>query len=255
MRGGKAGEHHVHGIAVLQHLLDDVAIGLHAHHGIFVGEHLLDVGARALQSHVAYVGHGRDASGRDGTTQQPLDGGEQSALTRLHQADGHTLAAGPTHATDPMHIGLRGDRKVVVKNMGQLIDIQTAGSHIGGHQEVGRPRTQPAHDAVALILGEPAVQGLGLIAAAGEHIGEFIHATAGATKDDRRLRILHVQHPLQCGSLGRPRHDVRRLTHLGGLTRRGLVGGDGDALRVAQVFAGECVNARGQRGGEEHRLS
>ena len=83
-----------------------------------------------------------------------------------------------------MDVGLRAHRQVVVHDMREVVDIEPASGNIRRDEQFGGACAEPAHDAIALVLGEATVQGLGLVAAAGEEISEIVHAAACAAEDD-----------------------------------------------------------------------
>ena len=149
-----------------------------------------------------------------------LDGLEHPVLARLGERDRHALAAGPPDPADPVHVRLRRRRHVVVHDVGEVVDVEAAGRHVGRHQQVGRRRPQPAHDLVALLLAQPAVQRLGPVAAAVERVGERVDLLAGPAEHDRRCRLLHVEHPPERGRLVRAGDDVRRSAGRAGPARR-----------------------------------
>ena len=65
---------------------------------------------------------------------EPLDVLEQSPLTGLGERDRHTFAAGPSHSTDAVDIAFRRRGHVVVDDMGEGVDIETASSDVGGDE-------------------------------------------------------------------------------------------------------------------------
>lgn len=64
--------------------------------------------------------------------------------------------------------------KVVVDDMGEVVDVESACGHIGGYQQLKMPVAEPVHDDVALFLGEVAVKGVGVIAVADQVVGHFL---------------------------------------------------------------------------------
>ncbi len=134
------------------------------------------------------------------------------------QGDGHALAAGASHPSDPVDVGLRIRRDVVVDHVGQLVDVQPAGSHVGGHDEVGGAGSQPSHHPVALGLVHPAVHRLGPIPAAVQRLGELIDLRPGTAEQQRRCRRFDVQNPAERRRLVRPGNDVGALPNEWGLS-------------------------------------
>ena len=56
------------------------------------------------------------------------------------------------------------------------------------------PRAELLHHAIALLLRHAAVQRLGAVAARVERLGQLVDLDARAAEDDRRRRVLHVEH-------------------------------------------------------------
>jgi hypothetical protein len=47
--------------------------------------------------------------------------------------------------------------------VGELVDVEAAGGHVGGHEQIGGAAAQPTHDAIALLLGaNPQAAGIGI---------------------------------------------------------------------------------------------
>ena len=123
--------------------------------------------------------------------------------------------------------------QVVVDDVGEVVDIESACSHICGDEEVDRLRAQAPHDPVALILGQSPVQSLGLVAPGDECLGQVVDLATGAAEDDRRRRILCVKDAHHGCGLVEALDDVRRLAHarhLVGALGRGF---DGDTMGIA----------------------
>ena len=128
-------------------------------------------GAHQLQAPRAQVGDGRDLLDLDAPAGHALDVLEHAVLARLGQGDGDALAPGAADAADAVHVGVGGRGHVVVDDVGELLDVEPAGRHVGRDQQLGRAAAQAVHDAVALLLGHAAVQGLGAVAATVERLG------------------------------------------------------------------------------------
>ena len=112
-----------------------------------------------------------------------------------------------------MHVRLRRAWHVVVHHVRELVDVQTAGGHVGGHEKVDGLAAQPGHDPVALLLVHSAVQRLGAIATAVQRLGELVHLVPGTAEDDRGGRPLQVEHATESGGLVPAWHEVGSLPH------------------------------------------
>ena len=82
-----------------------------------------------------------------------------------HERDRDAGLAGAAGAADAVDVGLRALRDVVVDDVADIRDIETAGGDVGRDQDIGLTGAEAAHDAVALGLGEIAVERLGRVAA------------------------------------------------------------------------------------------
>ena len=121
-----------------------------------------------------------------------------------------------------------------------VLDVQPAGRHVGGDEQVGGPAAQPRHHPVALLLAHAAVQRLGAVAAAVERLGELVDLLPGAAEDDRGRGRLHVEDPPERGRLVRPRDTYALWRTSGASPGAGVVAAELDLDRVAQVAAGDA---------------
>ena len=128
--------------------------------------------------------------------------------------------------------------------MRHLFDVQPARGDVGGHQDLDGAVAEPVHDAVALLLHQPAVQGGGVVAASGQGLGELVDLQAGPGEDQDRGRRLNVEDAGQRRELVRPRGDVGDLPDQRPALGRGHVMDDGDPYRVAQVTRGDAGDPR-----------
>ena len=87
---------------------------------------------------------------------------------------------------DAVHVRLGRRRHVEVDDVGQLLDVEAAGRHVGRDQQFGAAAAQASHDPVALVLAHAAVQRLGAVAAPVQGLGDLVDLFAGTAEDDRR---------------------------------------------------------------------
>ena len=118
---------------------------------------------------------------------------EQAQLARLGERDRHALAPGPSDPPDAVHVRLGRRRHVVVDDVGEQVDVEAPGRHVGGDQQLGGAAAQPAHHTVAALLVHPAVQRLGAVAATVERLGELVDLRARAAEHERGARRLDVE--------------------------------------------------------------
>ena len=176
-------------------------------------------------------------------------------FARLRQRDRDALSSRPPDTSDAVDVGLRRRRHLVVDDVGELIDVETTGSDVGGHEQLGGSTAHPPHDTVALLLAHAAVERFGAIAATVERLGQLVDFGAGPAEHDGRRRCLDVEDPAECSGLVRAGDDVRALAYERRLARRGRGSRDLDAHRVVQVAAGDAGDPGRDRGREQHRLA
>ena len=160
----------------------------------------------------------------------------------------------PAGASDAMDVGVGGPRHVVVDDVREMADVQSARGDVGRGEQLRRAVAKAAHHAIALFLGMSAVQRLDAVAAGAEHFGQMIDFGAGAAEDDRRRGALHVEDAAERFGLVLLLHDVGDLANLGFRAARRHVAGDGDARRILEVRLGDRRDARRDGGREERRL-
>src|SRR5690606_18509670 len=70
----------------------------------------------------------------DGLFDQPLDALEQFLVLAADQGHRYAVGAGAAGAADPVYIVLGHVGQVEVHHLRQLVDVQTSGGDVGGHQ-------------------------------------------------------------------------------------------------------------------------
>ena len=183
-------------------------------------EQLLERRARELEPARAQIVHRRHGLDRDLPLGDLLDVAQQPMLARLGERDRDAFAAGATRAADAMHVRVGRRRHVEVHDVRHVLDVETARRDVRRDEQLRRAVAEAAHDAIALLLRQPAVQRFGAIAAAAERLGELVDFGARATEDDRRRRRFHVEHARERRDLVPALHDERDLAHARRLARR-----------------------------------
>ena len=118
---------------------------------------------------------------------------------------------GAARAVD-VHLRRRGH--VVVHDVGQAGDVEAARGDVGGDEQVGGPFAEALHHPVALLLGEPAVDGVDAVAAGGQRFLQLVHLAPRAAEDEGGGRGFHVEHAAQGGRLLGAPDDVGDLPQL-----------------------------------------
>src|SRR3954452_9170611 len=101
-------------------------------------------------------------------------------------AAGASGAAGPPHA---VHVALVVLGRIEVDDVPEVVEIEAAGSDIGGNQGGGAAGAEPLQGALALRLAHVAVHGDDLDAAAVELLCEAVCAALRAHEDEREARF------------------------------------------------------------------
>ena len=197
----------------------------------------------------------RQAGDLERLLDRPLDVPQQPVLARLDQGDRHALASGAPGPPDAVDVRVRRGGHVVVDDVGDVLDVEAAGRHVGRDEDVQGALAEAPHDLVALLLREAAVEGRRITAASAQGLGKIVHLAARPGEDERGGAVLEVQDAAQCGELVGAPDDVGHLSHAGGLALGRPLGLDPDARRLAEVRLGHAGDGPGDRGGEERRLA
>ena len=157
------------------------------------------------------VGDGRYRLEADLLLGQAFDVAEQPLFARLGECDRHTFAPGPPDTSDPVDVAVRRRRDVVVDHVGERVDVETPGSHIGGDQQLGGAVAQAPHHPIALVLIHPAVQRLGPVATPVHRDRQLVDLASRAAEHDRRRRRLDVEDASEGSGLVCPLHHIGAL--------------------------------------------
>ncbi len=137
-------------------------------------------------------------------------------LAGVYDAHANSTFAGTACTTASVHVHFRIVGKVKVHHVGELIYVESAGSHIGGHEQAHMPFSESAHYLVALLLRKVAVDGLRAISFSRKLLSNIGGLGAGTAKNDAVhvfvtshdtaqcfktvARLDHVVHVLNVGS-------------------------------------------------------
>ena len=172
----------------------------------------------------------------------------------VHQGDRNALGAGASGTSDPVHVGLLVVRALVVDDVRDAGDVDSAGRHVGGHQDLRPPLAEPLESPFPSHLVEVTVNGTGREPPVGEIVGQTLAGPLGAAEDDRLLDL---------GGLQQSRDDLdlvermRLVDVLGGLWHRRLGVGPlrPDVHRMVELGAGQGHDRCRHGGREQHRLA
>jgi hypothetical protein len=172
---------HVEQVILLGQCLDDDAESIE----IAFENRLLERCPSQLQATRTKIVHGGNCFDGDLALGELLDVAKESMLTCLGEGDGHAFTAGATGAANAMDISIGRRRHVVVDDMRHMLDVQASSGHVGRDEEVRRAVAEAPHDAIALLLRQPAVQRLGAIATSAEGLRQLVHLGPCPAKHDR----------------------------------------------------------------------
>ncbi len=180
-----------------------------------------------------------------------LDQPELPSLAGCHQRDRLAATPGAPRAADTVDVGFGVEWQVIVDDVAHIGDIQPARRHIRRHQHLCAPGAETFERALALRLGDLAVDRLRQIAQAVQLLRDHIGVAACIHEDDCRLRCLQVQDTRERLRFRLIGHLVVDLAHpwRHRLTRR-----DTHPYRVVQILLGEPGDAGRNRRGEERAL-
>ena len=150
-----------------------------------------------------------------------------------------------------MHVRLGVVRDVVVQDVRDPVDVETARSHVGGHEDVDLTVLQLRDGALTLRLGDVAVDGSCREPARPQPLRQVFGGLLGAYEHDHRVELLDFEDTGQrvqfalVRDLEIPLRDVRRGPGLG-LHR--------DLDRVLEVLLRQPADRLGHGGREQRHL-
>ena len=118
-------------------------------------------------------------------------------LSGMDDRDGCSLLSGTTRTAASVGVACHIIRQTIVDNVSQIIYVQTAGSHIGSHQELNGMIAELLHGEVTLLLTQVAVQRLCIITILDELIRNILSLQLGAAEDNRKDAWIEIHHALQ----------------------------------------------------------
>ena len=146
-----------------------------------------------------------------------------------------------------MNVSFRVGGQVVVDDVGDALDIQSAGGDIGGNEDVEDPFFELLDGPFALVLCDITVEGYGRIAMLAQVVGDFDGPQFGLHENDHAVEILGLDDSGQGFEFHARFDDEEALTDvISGLLPRG----DLDHLGGFQVLVGDLSNLIGHRGRE-----
>ena len=176
---------------------------------------------------------------------------EQGLLPEIAEGDGLAPPARPAGSADAVDVGLGHLGQVVVEYVGQLLDIQSPGGDVGGHQTADVSRLEVSQGLLAGGLALVAVDGGGGDARLAQVPGHLVGSVLGAGEDQGVFR------PLPLHEMGQERGLVPLVHQIDRLADHLHRGGDGVYRHLDGIFQQgiyQLADLRGHGGGEKQGL-
>ena len=175
-------------------------------------------------------------------------------LTLLAVAEGHrdTARARASRPSDAVDVALGLIWEVVVDDVGELVDVDTARRDVGRHEYADIPLLKVTEGALASVLGLVAVDRLRRDARVHEVLDDLVRAVLRPREDEDLTHIGILEEVFEEASLVAAAHHVDGLRDL---LRRGGDGGDLDAGRSLEDRPRELRDLVGHGRGEEEGLA
>ncbi|CKT78322.1 Uncharacterised protein [Mycobacterium tuberculosis] len=124
-----------------------------------------------------------------------VDHAPTGQLVPVHQGDRDPGSAGTAGATDAVDVHLLVFGALIVDHVGNVVDVDAAGGHVGGHQYVDAASAKRLERLLACQLSEITVHGADCETALGQLVGDLLGGPLGAGEDHRRAAVTSLQHP------------------------------------------------------------
>ena len=188
----------------------------------------------------------------DGLTGCVLDGAQHAALARSHEQDGLALATGTTGTADTVNVGFGVVGDVVVHHVGDALNVQTTGNHVGGDQDVQLALTQLVDGTLTQLLRDVTVQRFTGVTTGSQLACQLFGGVLGTHEHQQGFVGFHFQQTGHGVQLVQTGHLPVTLANGGG--GRSL-GGDLDLFGLLQVLLGHATDLLRHGGREQGNLT
>ncbi len=151
-----------------------------------------------------------------------------------------------------MHVVFGIERQVVVVDVLDAIDMQAAGSHVGGHQDFQLALLEAVEQALALLLRHIAGQHADAVAGLFQRTGHALDEHLGVDEDHGARAFAARQQAQQQRDLLVVGREVDALAHARGGDGLGF---DHQLLRLVHVLIGQLQHAVAEGGAEQQGLA
>ena len=190
----------------------------------------------------------------EGQVERGVDHLPAGLVGPVHEGDRDAGGPGPTGAADPVDVVLVVLGALVVDHVGDTLDVDAAGGHVGGDQHVDLALAEALERLLPGHLVQVAVDRGRREPAFGQIVGDPLRRALGPAEDHHPVAVLGLQDArddlglVEVVSLV---DELRRGRHRGG----GLGGLGPDVDRVAQMPTGHGDDRRRHGRGEQHGLA
>ena len=196
------------------------------------------------------VSSGRQLTALDFSLDSALNQLQLAELTRSDEGHSYAGVACTTGTADAVNVAFRILRNIKVDNVGNVVNVDTAGSNVGSNQHINSAFAEFLHYAVTLVLAQVAMQALSHVATAGKCDRQVVN-TLFSTAEDNQLAVdFCVQQTAQAFNLILGFEIVllnQRYSQ--------LFLGNGYILRRLHVLLGQAQNRTGHSCGEQQSLA
>ncbi len=200
---------------------------------------------------VADILAGRQVHLRNRLPRRLLDGGEHAPLARRDEKDRLSLAPRPSRTADTVDVGFGVGGDVVIDDMADALDVETAGGHVGGDDDVEVSILEALDRLLPQRLRHVSVEGSAGEAARLQLLHQFHGGDLGAHEDEHGVEILGIEDAGQGIEL------VQSLdlpVALGDGGDGGRLGLDADLDGITQMAKGDLQHLLRHGGREKGRL-
>ena len=212
-----------------------------------LGDALLEL----LRATLHHVGVGGQCHGLEWLAVGPLDGPQHRPFPRRDEEDRLAGASSAACAADTVDVGLGVVGYVEVDDVADAIDVESAGRHIGGDDDVELLVLQSLHRALAQSLAHVPVERRTGEAACLQLLGQLHGGHLGAHEDQHGVEILDLEDAGQRVQLVDAADLPVVLRHRGD---RGRLRLDLHVHRIAQMLTGDPGDGVGKGGREQRHL-
>ena len=171
-------------------------------------------------------------------------------LAQVDDGNRCALLAGTARTSAAVGVVFDVVGQTVVDDVCQVVDIQSAGSHVGGHEQLQMAQTELLHHEVTRRLRQLAVQCVGVIALLHQLVGNLLRLKSCAAEDDAVDIRIEIDDALQRLILvpGMYAED-----HVVDIRRALVLASYGYLLRVVQIVLGNLLYLLAHRRTEHQR--